>query len=103
MIVRRRPFRAILVAIGDRARQLRVMRKLRQTELAERAGIGVATVVRFEKTGSASLSNVLRIATALGADAGFDKLFEAPPYASLDEALEHPAPVVRRRVRAPRS
>lgn len=103
MIARRPPFRAILAALGERARQLRILRKLRQTELAERAGIGVATVIRFEGTGSASLANVLRIATALQADTGFEKLFEAPPYASLDEALERPAAVVRRRARMPRS
>jgi hypothetical protein len=49
--------------------------------------VGVATVHRFEKTGTATLENVLRIATALGAEDGFEKLFDAPPYTSLDDAL----------------
>jgi transcriptional regulator with XRE-family HTH domain len=86
--------------MGKRARQLRLLRKLRQSELATRAGIGVATVQRFEKTGTASIENVLRIATALSAEAVFDKLFEPPAYASLDEALARPAVTARRR--APR-
>ncbi len=95
-----RPFQQTLSAIGERARQLRLLRNLRQDELAARAGVGVATVHRFEKTGIASFENVLRIATALQAEAGFDRLFEPPAYSSLDEALERPA--VAKRQRAPR-
>lgn len=95
-----RSFRETLTAIGERARQLRLLRKLRQSELAARAGIGVATVHRFEKTGTASLENVLRIAVALSAEAMFDKLFEPPAYASLDDALARPKASARRR--APR-
>ncbi len=100
MIAYQRPFHETLSAIGERARQLRLLRKLRQSELATRAGVGVATIHRFEKTGTASIENVLRIATALSADAAFDKLFEAPAYASLDEALARPEITTRRR--APR-
>jgi transcriptional regulator with XRE-family HTH domain len=94
------PFHETLSAIGARARQLRLLRKLRQDELATRAGVGVATIHRFEKTGTASFENVLRIATALHAEKGFAKLFEAPAYASLEEALTRPDVTTRRR--APR-
>jgi transcriptional regulator with XRE-family HTH domain len=95
-----RPLRETLSAVGERARQLRLLRKLRQAELADRAGVGVATIHRFEKTGTASIENVLRIATALNAEAAFDKLFESPAYASLDEALARPQITTRKR--APR-
>ena len=94
-------FFARLGALGERARQLRLLRKLRQDELAERAGVGVATIHRFEKTGNASMENVLRIATALHADDAFGALFAPPPYASIDDALARPAATLRRR--APRS
>ena len=63
---------------------------MRQEDLAERAGIGVATVIRFERTGRASFENVLRIAMALRAESGFDKLFELPAYTTLDESLARP-------------
>jgi transcriptional regulator with XRE-family HTH domain len=89
-----------LRALGARARQLRLLRSLAQEELAERAGVGVATVRRFEKTGTASIEGVLRIAMALGAEHAFDSLFETPPYASLAEALARPK--VLQRQRAPR-
>ena len=100
MIEYGRSFRDTLSAIGERARQLRLLRKLRQDELAARAGVGVATVHRFEKTGRASIENVLRIATALNAEVVFNKLFEVPPYRSLEEAISRPDGPKRRR--APR-
>lgn len=90
-------FHETLRSIGDRARRLRLLRGLRQKELATRAGVGVATVHRFEKTGAASIETVLRIATALNADSVFEKLFESPPYASLDDALVQPETARRRR------
>lgn len=100
MIGYKRAFHETLTALAERARQLRLLRSLRQEEVAARAGVGVATVHRFEKAGTASIENVLRIATALQAEAGFEKLFELPPFASLDEALARPKIMTRRR--APR-
>ncbi|HET7499665.1 MAG TPA: helix-turn-helix transcriptional regulator [Kofleriaceae bacterium] len=100
MIPYQKPFAEVLRALGERARQLRLLRTLGQAELATRAGVGIATVRRFEKTGSASIENVLRIATALDANATFDKLFEPPEYESLDDALARPGRTTRQR--APR-
>ncbi len=94
-------FREMLQAIGERARHLRLLRNLRQEELASRADVGIATVRRFEKTGSASIETALRIAAALGAEPSFDRLFEAPPYASIDEALMRTRTAQRKR--APRA
>lgn len=94
-------FQETLQGVGERARRLRLMRDLRQEELATRAGVGIATVRRFEKTGAASIENVLRIATVLNAESVFEKFFEAPPYASLDQALAQPEATQRRR--APRA
>jgi len=95
-------FQETLRGVGERARQLRLIRELRQEELATRAGVGISTVRRFEKTGSASIENVLRIATVLNADSAFEKLFEAPPYASLDEALARPEATHRQRAPRPK-
>ena len=95
-------FRETLRGVGERARALRLMRDLRQEELARRAGVGIATVRRFERTGSASIENVLRIASALSAERAFEKLFEAPPYSSLDEALARPKATRRQRAAKPK-
>lgn len=95
-------FDDVLLGLAERARALRVLRRLRQEELAERAGVGVMTVRRFEKTGRASMENVLRIAFALRAEAGFEALFQAPKYRTLDEALAEPDVRRVQRVRSPK-
>jgi transcriptional regulator with XRE-family HTH domain len=88
--------------LGKRVRTLRVLRRLKQGELARRAGVGISTVQRFESTGQATLGNALRIATALGVEEAFDALFVAPRYRTLDEVIERPDLLARRRVRGPR-
>lgn len=89
-----------LLALGQRARARRLSQGLGQDELAARAGVGTATVQRFEKAGSASIENVLRIAVALDAERAFDELFAPAPFASIDEALSLDHEPQRRR--APR-
>ena len=79
-----------------------MLRDLRQSELAARAGLAPGTVLRLERTGRASIENVLRVATVLGADGAFERLFEPPKYRTLDEALARPASVQRQRVRTRR-
>ena len=92
-------YESSLKGLGQRARALRVLRNLQQREVASRAGVGLGTVTRFEKTGKASIENVLRIAAALGAEEAFELLFAPPKYRTLDEALASPAPAARQRVR----
>ena len=88
-----------LAALGRRARDLRILRQLRQSDLAARAGVAPGTVVRFERSGHASLENVLRIASVLRVDDGFERLFELPKYRTLDDALAQPKAAQRQRVR----
>ena len=92
-------YKEVLRALGQRARDLRLARNLRQDEVAERAGVGLATVQRFERLGTASLESALRIATALRAEAAFDALFQPPTYRSIDEALQGSESPMRQRVR----
>jgi transcriptional regulator with XRE-family HTH domain len=75
------------------------VRELQQQEVASRAGVSLATIRRFEKTGQATLENALRIANALGVGHQFEGLFVAPPYRTLDEAMDRPALLERKRVR----
>ncbi len=95
-------YESILQALGRRARELRMLRELKQGELAARAGLAPGTVLRFEQTGKASIENVLRIAMVLGAEDAFERLFELPKYRTLDEALARPAVAERKRVRSRR-
>ncbi|HEX4382068.1 MAG TPA: helix-turn-helix transcriptional regulator [Myxococcales bacterium] len=90
-------YTARLSALGGRARALRIMRQAQQREIAARAGVSLGTVMRFERTGRASMENVLRIALALGADEAFGSLFAPPKYQTIDEALARP--LERKRIR----
>ena len=71
--------------ISDRARARRLARGWTQAELAERAGIVLATLKKFEHSGQISLDRLIRIAAALDDLASFGRLFEPPVAASLDE------------------
>ena len=92
-------YSSILLAIGQRTQTLRLSRNWTQQELANRSGVGVATLHRFEKTGHVSFENALRIATALGVESTFEHLFEIPKHTSLDEVLGQNKVTPRKRAR----
>lgn len=52
--------------LGDDLTSWRKLRDLTAAEVADRAGVGVNTVLRLEKGNGATLESVLRIARALG-------------------------------------
>lgn len=52
--------------LGEDLTSWRKLRDLTAAEVADRAGVGVNTVLRLEKGNGATLENVLRIARALG-------------------------------------
>jgi transcriptional regulator with XRE-family HTH domain len=77
--------------LGQHLSTWRKLRDLTAAEVADRAGVGVNTVLRLERGEGATLENVLRVARALGV---LDVLTDAlDPYASdvgrlrADEAL----------------
>ena len=66
--------------IGEDLTSWRKLRALTAAEVADRAGVGVNTVLRLEKGNGATLENVLRVARALGV---LDSLTTAlDPYAT---------------------
>ena len=75
------------LALAERAKARRLEMNLTQEGLSVRAGIPLATYRRFERTGKISLEGLLHIAFALNALDDFDAVFNAPRYATLDEAL----------------
>ncbi len=57
----------IRVELGQRLAKLRIAKSLTQSELALKAGVGIATLQRFEQGEGATLSTFIRLITALGA------------------------------------
>lgn len=76
--------------LATRARELRLAKGWKQTTLAERSGVSLASLRRFERTGKVSLENLLKIAIVFHRLEDFDAVLQRPRAASLAEleALE---------------
>lgn len=56
----------LLKEIGQRLKNTRIARNYSQTELAERSGLSLSTLVRIERGESVTMENVLNLLRALG-------------------------------------
>ena len=73
--------------LASRVRTRRKEAEISQIELAERSGVSLGSIKRFESIGEISLVSLLRIAVVLGYEDDFHKLFERTNYQSLDEVI----------------
>ena len=71
--------------LAARLRALRLARGWRQATLAERSGVSLASLRRFETSGKVSLESLLKLAFALDRLDDFDGLLLPPPAASIAE------------------
>ena len=71
--------------LAERLRALRLARGWKQATLAERSGVSLASLRRFEESGRVSLESLLDLAFALNRLDDFDALFQAPRASSLAE------------------
>lgn len=71
--------------LAARLKALRLTRGWKQATLAERSGVSLASLRRFEESGRISLESLLALAFALHRLDDFDTVFEAPPAATLAE------------------
>ena len=88
--------------LAGRIRAERLRRGFKQSTLAERSGVSLATIRRYERTGRTSLENLLKLCHALGRLDEFAGLLEPPAASSIAELearLEPSTPRRRRGVR----
>ena len=71
--------------LADRLRAARVGMGFKQSTLAARAGVTLATLRRFEQAGEISLKHLVRICHALGRLDEMDGLFRPPMAGSMAE------------------
>ena len=74
--------------IAKRVRMRRKEKKITQAKLSVYSGVSLGSVKRFERTGEISLSSLIKIAFALGAEDDFDQLFSKKGYASIQEVID---------------
>ena len=79
-------------AVAARAKQRRVALQLTQAELAQKAGMPLATYRRFEQKGQITLLGLLRIAFALDCLDDFKVLFASQSWATMDDMLKQVKP-----------
>lgn len=73
--------------LGERLKKHRLIRNFTQTELANRAGVGISTIARIETGQGGNLDNVVKIAIGLGLINEFAELFDIAP-ANIKEVID---------------
>jgi len=71
--------------LADRVKALRLAKGWKQITLAERSGVSLGSLRRFESTGQASLQHLLQLAFALNRLDDFDALLQPPRASSMAE------------------
>ena len=74
--------------IAERARKKRKAYNLTQGQLAQKSGVSLGSLKRFERTGEISLSSLVKIAFALDCEDDFDALFARKEYSSIQEVID---------------
>lgn len=69
-------------------RHRRVEKGLTREQVAERAGVAVSNVTRFEQKGLISLKNLIGLAMALGYTSEIKGLFANPKYTTMEELTQ---------------
>ncbi len=75
----------IAFQLAERMRAERLRREWKQETLAERSGVSLPTIRRYERTGRTSVENLLKLCHALGRLDEFADLLKPPPASSIDE------------------
>jgi transcriptional regulator with XRE-family HTH domain len=73
------------MAVAGRLRALRLRQGWTRRTLAERSGVSLGSLERFERSGKVSLERLLKLAHAVGRLHEFEGVFGAPAATSLDE------------------
>lgn len=86
---------SVAQAVASRVKQRRVVMRLTQTELAQKAGLPLATYRRFEQKGQITLVGLLQVAFALDCMNDFNALFAGQSWATMDDMLKQTKPSQR--------
>lgn len=77
----------IIQEVAQRVRKRRKESGLTQAQLAEKAGMTLASYKRFEQTGLIAFQSLAAIAIALDCESDLDGLFAKRAYRSIEEVI----------------
>ena len=75
-------------AIAMRLKRRRLAHQLTQQGLANRSGVSLGTLKKFERTGQISLQSFVRLAIALQDERALEDLMREQKFSTLDEVLD---------------
>lgn len=82
----------LLEGVDDIAKKLandfrarRIEKNLTREQVADKSGVAVSNIIRFEQKGLISLKNLIGIAMALGYTSEIKNIFEQPKYSTMEE------------------
>ena len=73
--------------LSSRLKKLRKTKGLTQAGLAERSGVSLGSIKRFERTSQISLVSLSKICIALKVENELMDLFNTPHYSSIEEVI----------------
>lgn len=74
-------------SLAEKIKQQRKKMKISQQELAQKSGVSLGSIKRFETKYEISLQSFIKIAIALDLDGDLENLFTTKPYSSIDEVI----------------
>jgi len=83
--------------LASRVRELRLLAGWKQSTLAQRSGVTLASLRRFEQSGLIALESLLKLAHALGRLDDFQSLLQPPPARTIAELTERSQIRLRKR------
>lgn len=72
-------------ALAEDFRKRCVEKNLTREQVAEKSGVAVSNIVRFEQKGLVSLKNLISIAMAMGYTSEVKNIFSEPKYSTMEE------------------
>lgn len=78
----------IAKAIANDFRRRRIEKNLTRKAVAERSGVPLSNISRFEQKGSISLKNLIDLARALNYTAEIKSIFATPKYQTMEELTQ---------------
>ena len=74
--------------VAKREKERRRRMGMTQTALAQKAGVSLGSLRRFEQTGDISFASLVSLCYALGCEKDLESLFSAPAYRSIQEVID---------------
>jgi transcriptional regulator with XRE-family HTH domain len=75
----------IAMDIAHDFRRRRIEKNLTREQVADRSGVAISNITRFEQKGLISLKNLIGIALALGYTSEIKGVFSQPKYSTMEE------------------